>query len=512
MSAEMMAGLISFGPAHISRTPRYHTLGVLHRWVIFDVVIVQPRKYENIEKSIIVLSDHADLKYYIKRITTKSNLDEHLTKITGEVCQTVYDAILVTRKLGLRYLWLDALCIIQDDDEHKLEQTASLGKVFEDAYVSIIANGSKNSDYGFLKDNRIRPTFELPCRAQNGQLGKISLTALEPRKIGTAQAEVQHLELRAWAYQELLLSKRCIKYDRAAITWNCTNDIGLEVGIHAWTEHINKYSGKEMTDPCDKLPAISSLAAHYSLQMPESKYLAGFFSGETHHQLCWYSPVTAKRLSRPMKWRAPSWSPFSVDGVVMQWHCFSDTGHVPPFLVENDGTYHTSFDILDSGIEPLSEKAPFGRIKSGFLQVRGQLMALRKDTLSAFDKIGNIFGGLGLPMKPDFGGGSVGTIYFDTVNCIGTRIISADSIQTTHGSLTGDTQLFALKICKKKVTTVLTDQDTNQQTHEVKHWDAGLVLVQLKSGNGDFIRVGRFICNKKDAFPAGKYMQILRIV
>jgi hypothetical protein len=277
------------------------------------------------------------------------------------------------------------------------------------------------------------------------------------------------LELRAWAYQELLLSKRCIKYDRATWTWTCTNDVGLAAGIHAWTEHINKFGGKEMTDPCDKLPAISSLAAHYSLQMPESRYLAGIFSAETHHQLCWYAPLNAKRLIRPQKWRALSWSPFAVDGVVRQWHCFSDTGSVPPFLVDNSGAYHASFEILDSGVEVLSEKAPFGRITSGFLKVRGQLMALRKDTLSAFNQMGNIFGGLGLPMESTSRKGKVGTIYFDTVNCIGTRIVSADSILSNHGSLRDNTELLALKICKKKVTTVFRDQDTNNETYTVRN-------------------------------------------
>lgn len=442
-------------------------------------------------------------------MTTKSNVDAHLDHIdVNTLPQSVQDAILVTRKLGLKYLWVDALYIIQDSEEDKLKQTPMLGKIFENAYVSIIANCAKTCSEGFLEEPGPRKRFEIPYCTESGTLGKVSLAAVEPRTPGTIY--FQALQLRAWAYQETCLSGRLIVYNRHEVNWMCSNILAARPGVGGWTEHVRQVSRRAISDPCDRLPAISSLAQHYSIQMPESKYLAGIFSAETHHQLCWYV-TTGQRLSRPQKWRAPSWSPFAVEGPIEQWHCWSDAIKIGPFLVDNNGEYHADFEILDSNVELLSEIAPFGRVVSGFIQVKGRLMRVNKDVLGSINSIGNILGGLALPMRDASRKlQRTGVIYFDTVNTFGDRIASADSIQSNHGPLSVDTELACLAICKKKVVVSNTDSHSNQTTYTIHRWDAGLVLAKL--GNGDYHRVGHFLCNKKDVFPASQKLEVVRIV
>ncbi|KAE8447354.1 hypothetical protein EG329_010912 [Mollisiaceae sp. DMI_Dod_QoI] len=444
-------------------------------------------------------------------MTTKSNFDAHLDNIKFEtLSQTIQDAILVTRKLRQRYLWVDALCMIQDSEEDKLEQTAALRKIFENSWVSIIANCAKTCDDGFLQETVLRNRFEIPYRAKDGTDGKVSLTAVEPRVPGTTK--VEPLQTRAWAYQEFCLSKRAILYDKNRIDWRFEKDSILRPtsAIRAWTKHVRQFSGKELSDPREKISAISGLAEHYSIQMPYSKYLAGIFSAETHHQLCWYA-TAGKRLSRPQTWRAPSWSPFAVDGPVELWHNYSSTAKVEPFLVNNAGEYHAHFEILDCAVELFSEKAPFGRLIGGFIQVEGYLMRIRKDVLLSLSSIGNILGGLGVVMESESRKpGRVGMMYFDTVNSFGTRIASADSIQTNHGPLRENVSLACLATCKKKTVTSSTDDRSNRTTYTTHYWDAGLVLARLE--NGDYHRVGHFICNKKNIFPGSLELEVVRIV
>ncbi|CZR53557.1 uncharacterized protein PAC_03436 [Phialocephala subalpina] len=442
-------------------------------------------------------------------MTTKSNLNDHLDHIDFDtLSQTVQDAILVTRKLYLKYLWVDNLCIIQDSEEDKLAQTPLLGKIFGNAYVSIFANCAKTCNAGFLREVGVRTRFEIPYCAESGSVGTVSLTAVEPRAPGTA-GKLQYLQTRAWAYQELCLSGRYIAYNKNEVMWTCNNPATSTSGVHGWTEHVHQYSGRDLTDPCDKLPGISSLAEHYSIHMPESKYLAGIFSAETHHQLCWYA-MAGRRLTRPQAWRAPSWSPLAVDGIIEQWHCWTDKTKGKPFLVDNNGEYRADFEIMDSGVEALSEKAPFGRVVSGFIWVKGRLMRVNKGVLGSIDSIGNILGGLALPMRDDSRKPPTGTIYFDTVNTFGNRIASADSIQSNHGPLSVNTELACLAICKKKVVVTHTDSDSNHTTYTIHRWDAGLVLAKLE--NGDYHRVGHFICNKLNVFPSSQKLEVVRIV
>jgi hypothetical protein len=67
-----------------------------------------------------------------------------------ELAQTLRDAIDVTRKLGIRYLWVDALCIIQDNVTDKSREIERMGKVYKNATVTIAAASASRVSEGFL--------------------------------------------------------------------------------------------------------------------------------------------------------------------------------------------------------------------------------------------------------------------------------------------------------------------------------------------------------------------------
>jgi hypothetical protein len=64
--------------------------------------------------------------------------------------RTFQDAVLVTRRLGVKYLWIDSLCIIQDDVEDWQTESGKMADIYSDAYLVIGANRSADCNGGFL--------------------------------------------------------------------------------------------------------------------------------------------------------------------------------------------------------------------------------------------------------------------------------------------------------------------------------------------------------------------------
>lgn len=81
--------------------------------------------------------------------------------------KTVQDAIFTTRQLGLQYLWVDSLCIVQDSTDDKAFEIANMGEIFRNATVTTLAASAKACDEGFLQD---RPPPQYPLSLPEGPL------------------------------------------------------------------------------------------------------------------------------------------------------------------------------------------------------------------------------------------------------------------------------------------------------------------------------------------------------
>jgi hypothetical protein len=64
--------------------------------------------------------------------------------------QTIQDAISVTHRLGIRYLWVDALCIIQDNPIDKSTEINAVGANYKNATLTISAASAASVELGFL--------------------------------------------------------------------------------------------------------------------------------------------------------------------------------------------------------------------------------------------------------------------------------------------------------------------------------------------------------------------------
>lgn len=117
--------------------------------------------------------------------------------------QTIKDAIICTRKLGLRYLWIDVLCIIQDDSIDKSREISCMKDIFSNAHVVISAASAQDCYSGFLQDrshHNMKTSFYIPYRGRDGRLGNLFLELTPPDKLiaDAFEWKIEPINRRAW--------------------------------------------------------------------------------------------------------------------------------------------------------------------------------------------------------------------------------------------------------------------------------------------------------------------------
>jgi hypothetical protein len=122
----------------------------------------------------LIVSDHRFGRYAtlshvwgrLQIITTNLNtVQDRLEGISPrDLSNTFYHAVVTTRKLGFRYLWIDSLCIIQDSKEDWSHEASLMGQYYQNSAVTIAAVSSKDSDDGFFFERD--PLSVTPCPTQ----------------------------------------------------------------------------------------------------------------------------------------------------------------------------------------------------------------------------------------------------------------------------------------------------------------------------------------------------------
>ena len=159
--------------------------------------------------------------------TTRSSVDNRKRGISLEdMPQTFQDAIKVTRQLGLRYLWIDSLCIIQDDLKDWEQQSNLMGQIYYRATFTIMAattlatseeSEQENSHKGFLyrRPAPVLPTVQMDYYDQNWRLKGNWFVQNQNLLL----FEESDLFTRGWVMQEQLLSRRKIIYTPNQLFW-----------------------------------------------------------------------------------------------------------------------------------------------------------------------------------------------------------------------------------------------------------------------------------------------------
>jgi hypothetical protein len=152
----------------------------------------------------------------------KSNIEEFKRGIAyKELPSTFQHAVHITRSLGIKYLWIDSLCIIQGDPEDWAHESGLMEQVFSSAYATIAATRASGTHDGFLHPRSARRAVTMT--RDNGQYYVCEA-------IDNFLQDVDHADLnnRAWVLQERALSRRTIHFTKRQTYWECGEGVRCE--------------------------------------------------------------------------------------------------------------------------------------------------------------------------------------------------------------------------------------------------------------------------------------------
>ena len=164
--------------------------------------------------------------------TTTKNIASRQVIITfTDMPKTFQDAIIIARRIGVRYLWIDSLCIIQDSPTDWVVEAANMGNIYRNSLLTIAASGSTESISGCFaerKDFSGRPCklgLRVPEDIFGWRSGAVYVRLKQSRGdnaiFAERAAERGPLDSRGWVLQERVLSTRILNYTSQELRWEC---------------------------------------------------------------------------------------------------------------------------------------------------------------------------------------------------------------------------------------------------------------------------------------------------
>lgn len=268
------------------------------------------------------------------------------------------DAVQITKRLGLQYLWIDFMCILQDDDSDWDRESSRMASIYQGAFITIGATCSRNSTEGFIRSLNPDYTSSLASskyRTVDGRPFDLYVRKGVPHFTGD-DTTAHPLLGRAWIYQEFLLSPRFLHFAEEELVWECNENSSCQCMslpnfvealsshywrpgaknsysklIHSkdprslaecWRSVVGRYNQLALTFEGDRFRAIAGIADQLSAAgtklsqgaLSLGRYIEGLWENSIVEDLCWstsiLSPI-ARRANR-VEWRAPTWSWASV--------------------------------------------------------------------------------------------------------------------------------------------------------------------------------------------------------
>jgi hypothetical protein len=343
-------------------------------------------------------------------VTNLQNLEQHKTKIPLKALPwTFKDAIYVANTLGFSWLWIDALCILQDSKDEQMHEIEKMDLIFRHSALTLFAAAAEHADAGLSVSRD--PRWIKPCRLM------LKTTLGERTVQGSAYITLDDIDEesckplfgRGWVLQEEVMSTRGLIFG-PQLSWRCMcakssekiPDIERDKSgdgwnlLRLWIQHqdpvpnrdpwqrgnqfdhwysmVTKYSRRALTYSSDVLPALAGVASAMATTH-NCTYIAGLWQEDLQVGLCWYvtgsSPLDREPLGKrtdppPGSCPAmPSWSWISQWGKEIRFRGW-ENNH---YLMEQHGIY-----LVDElSLSKASVAAPFSSVTKTSLVLTGLL-------------------------------------------------------------------------------------------------------------------------------------------
>lgn len=350
--------------------------------------------------------------------TERSSLPLRLSGIEKhKMTRALQDAIEICRALSIPYLWIDVLCIIQDDPIDWQRESALIGKLYSNAYLTICNLSPESCTQGFLErppaqieipfQSKIRPEIRGSFRLPPWGTATLNRTFYDHSKL---QEDIYYskLETRDWAFQERAMSRRILAFGRSRIHFICpeyyqtqgdepvnTRSILFQTGhlehsagnsgkgmdyYKFWYERvIPEYSTRSLTYKKDCFPALSGIAQYFASLLSD-EYVAGLWREELHRGLFWCCVGTGKKWDALLDqlgdestaYLAPSWSWASRGGY---------KGFDIRWFYMHEEKYHKvrkEYKSIEININTVGADS-FGQLKAASLQITTKVIPLPGD-------------------------------------------------------------------------------------------------------------------------------------
>ena len=279
--------------------------------------------------------------------TLRFNINERFISLpVAGLPLTLLQAVEVTWRLGLRYLWIDSICIVQDDLQDWEAEAINMTNVFKHAAITIAADWGIGADAGLYNSQSRSNAADLYSQKYsvpylNGQSHLLLAYSTGSSQVG---GSISHSSLagRGWSYQENVLSPRVLHFTKSQLYWECAHSFQSEDGfvdipqpfdnfkgaLQRWAQDItvsehdviglwhaaiqNQYSKRKLSKQADRLLAVAGIA-QLARSICPMQYHAGHWDHMIVRSLCW-RPNDDQ--GKALVYCAPSWSWASQVGVV----------------------------------------------------------------------------------------------------------------------------------------------------------------------------------------------------
>lgn len=260
--------------------------------------------------------------------TLSSNIDSYRSQIPwNDLPLTYQETIIFVRKLSIRYLWIDSLCIIQDDEDDWRQESAKMASIYQGSYLTISATKSADANGGIFSSAapKFKP-YKIPynddvSQPQEEVYARLRLLHVEIRRFSYSTSSTSQLPLftRGWVLQERLLSPRVLHFAPEELSWECQESTACECSglvtensptpnycsqlklYHSyaawallderqlrerWHNLVEEYTALKLSYEQDIFPAISGLAKEFN-RVRKSSYFAGLWGTTILYDLLW---------------------------------------------------------------------------------------------------------------------------------------------------------------------------------------------------------------------------------